>query len=247
METKRAWMPLSAGLILILAFSMLVVLTGCSTDEEGSDTLDMTPSVTQEELEKEINLDEADFVTAEDGEVTIGMSAQGDGSADGIRTELSPDEVWADNEVTGSDNFTLPSAVQLEDGSLGQLSIPAIGLTVPIYEAENNELEAMVNGVAHFAETSSWDGNVGLAGHNTGVNTYFQDLYKLQPGDEIILTSALGTRTYEVSISKEIDETDWSMLDRTEDNRITLITCVNHDLTKRLCVQGIEVETQEAE
>ena len=139
METKRAWMPLSAGLILILAFSMLVALTGCSTDEEGSDTLDMTPSVTQEELEKEINLDEADFVTAEDGEVTIGMSAQGDGSADGIRTELSPDEVWADNEVTGSDNFTLPSAVQLEDGSLGQLSIPAIGLTVPIYEAENNE------------------------------------------------------------------------------------------------------------
>ena len=67
METKRAWMPLSAGLILILAFSMLVALTGCSTDEEGSDTLDMTPSVTQEELEKEINLDEADFATAEDG------------------------------------------------------------------------------------------------------------------------------------------------------------------------------------
>lgn len=30
METKRAWMPLSAGLILILAFSMLVALTGCS-------------------------------------------------------------------------------------------------------------------------------------------------------------------------------------------------------------------------
>ena len=34
--------------------------------------------------------------------------------------------------------------------------------------------------------------------------------------------TALGTRTYKVSEIKEIEETDWSMLGRTEDNRIGL-------------------------
>lgn len=221
------------------------LLTGCSSNEENSSSEAPTPTISQEELKAEVDFENAEFVTGEDGEVLISMSPDGGTGTDGaaLRSELSPDEVWENSSaaLTGSDGFTLPEAVQLEDGSLGTLQIPAINLTVSVYETEDNELEAMVEGVAHFKETSCWDGNIGLAGHNQGVNTFFQDLYKLKNGDQIILTTALGTRTYEVSMSKEIDETDWSYLERTDNNRITLITCVNHDLTKRLCVQGVEV------
>lgn len=221
------------------------LLTGCNSNEENSSSEEPARTISQEDLKDEIDFESAEFVTGEDGEVLIAMSPDGGTGTDGaaLRSDLSPDEVWENDStvLTGSDGFTLPEAVQLEDGSLGTLQIPAINLTVSVYETEDNELEAMVEGVAHFKETSCWDGNIGLAGHNQGVNTFFQDLYKLKDGDQIILTTALGTRTYEVNMSKEIDETDWSYLGRTDDNRITLITCVNHDLTKRLCVQGVEV------
>lgn len=229
----------------IFAAASAFMLTGCGSNDEGSSLAEEpTPTISEEELKAEVDFEGAEFATSADGEVLISMSPNGSNANGSLRSELSPDEVWKNSDavLTGSDGFTLPETVQLEDGSLGTLQIPVINLTVSVYETEDNELEAMVEGVAHFKETSCWDGNIGLAGHNQGVNTFFQDLYKLKNGDQIILTTALGTRTYEVTMSKEIDETDWSYLERTDDNRITLITCVNHDLTKRLCVQGIEVK-----
>ena len=38
---------------------------------------------------------------------------------------------------------------------------------------------------------------------------------------------------------KEIEETDFSVLEPTKDNRITLITCIANQRAKRLCVIGI--------
>ena len=251
---KRYFLPVLSGFLILASAVMLLSLSGCSpaTEEEilsSSEPLEaLDESPTPDELSGEVNFANADYATSADGEVLIQIDPNAPGvpgnAGMAYRSDKGPDEVWNGSEgsLVGSDGFTLPEAVAMEDGSLGTLQIPAIGLTVSVYETEDNELEAMVHGVAHFKETSCWDGNVGLAGHNQGVNTFFQDLYKLKNGDKIILTTALGTRTYEVTMSKEIDETDWSYLDRTDDNRITLITCVNHDLTKRLCVQGVEVE-----
>ena len=59
-------------------------------------------------------------------------------------------------------------------------------------------------------------------------------------GDEIIYKTPYGIKTYEIVLSTIIDETDWSYLEETEDNRITLITCVRNRPNKRLCVQAIE-------
>ena len=43
---------------------------------------------------------------------------------------------------------------------------------------------------------------------------------------------------------KEIDETDWSMLGRTEDNRITMTTCIDGEPSKRLVVQAVEQKSE---
>ena len=59
-------------------------------------------------------------------------------------------------------------------------------------------------------------------------------------GDEIIYKTPYGIKTYEIVLSTIIDETDWSYLQETEDNRITLITCVRNKPQKRLCVQAVE-------
>ena len=62
----------------------------------------------------------------------------------------------------------------------------------------------------------------------------------MQEGDIIKYSSALGNKEYKITTIKQIQETDWSMLEDTEDNRITIITCVRNRPELRLCVQAIE-------
>jgi len=100
----------------------------------------------------------------------------------------------------------------------------------------------MLEFVGHFETTSKWDGNIGLAAHNRGYPiNYFSKINELVEGDEIIYKTDLGIKKYLVKTSVIIEDIDWSYLQATEDNRITLITCVANEPTKRLCVQGIEI------
>ena len=126
------------------------------------------------------------------------------------------------------------------DGSIGTLRIPEIDLKVTAYDGDT--YEAMKKGVGHIVSTSAWDGNIGLVGHNRGSNDYFRKLKNLELGDEITYKTKLGTREYEVTFIGRISETDWSRLQYTDDNRITLITCVEDVPDKRLCVQAVEVD-----
>ncbi len=99
----------------------------------------------------------------------------------------------------------------------------------------------MLNYVGHFDNTKFWDGNVGLAAHNRGYPiNYFENVKDLTINDEIIYKTPYGERKYEVTMYKVIEQTDWSNLQETDDNRITLITCVRNKPEKRLCVQAIE-------
>lgn len=149
--------------------------------------------------------------------------------------QTDPDQV----ENTG--NYTLPEKAEMKDGSIGILTIEAIGVSAPVYETDD-EMEAMRKGIAHYKTTSAWSGNIGLCAHNgTASYCWFHDLHKLEKGDVVTYQTALGTRTYEVSEIKEIEETDWSMLGRTEDNRITMTTCMDEKPSKRLCVQAVEI------
>ena len=68
---------------------------------------------------------------------------------------------------------------------------------------------------------------------------YFARIKELEIGDEIIYKVNNETRNYIVKTIKIIEETDWSYLKETKDNRITLITCVENRPTKRLCIQAI--------
>ena len=135
--------------------------------------------------------------------------------------QTDPDQV----ENTG--NYTLPEKAEMKDGSIGVLTIESIGVSAPVYETDD-EMEAMRKGIAHYKTTSAWSGNIGLCAHNGNASyCWFHDLHKLEKGDVVTYQTALGTRTYEVSEIKEIEETDWSMLGRTEDNRITMTTVLS--------------------
>lgn len=69
---------------------------------------------------------------------------------------------------------------------------------------------------------------------------YFENVKELHINDEIIYKTPYGTKKYKVVLATIIEETDWSYLQETKENKITLITCVRNSPNKRLCVQAIE-------
>lgn len=124
-------------------------------------------------------------------------------------------------------------------GYLGTLKIPELGLSVKIYQGTGSS--TLAKGVGHFTETSIWDGNVALAAHNRGTNSYFGEIHTLELGDRISLTTKLGTRTYEVFSVSKVSETDTSALASSTDNLLTLYTCVRNQSQYRWCVQARQV------
>ena len=157
-----------------------------------------------------------------------------------LQTVSNPEAIWTEETYAG--NHTPIEKVQMADGSIGVLTIPKLALSVNVYESPDN-MEAMLKGVAHFPSTSAWDGNVSMSAHNInldGSDGYFKYLYTLQKGDSVTYQTALGERSYMVESVSTIAASDWTPTGYTDDNRLTMITCISGQPDKRLCVTAIE-------
>jgi len=139
------------------------------------------------------------------------------------------------NEADSTDNLML----QIDgENVLGVIKIDKINFEGLIYEGTS--MQTLSKGVGHFENTPYIDGNVCLAAHNS--NSYWAKLHTLSAGDKIHYTCFLGTKEYEVSNISKISETDWSSLENTDTNTLTLITCVKGQKNLRLCVQAKEIK-----
>ncbi|MCI8470441.1 MAG: sortase [Clostridia bacterium] len=135
---------------------------------------------------------------------------------------------------TLNDDFLL----QIDGESvIGVVKIEKIGFEGLVFEG--TKLDTLDKGVGHFESSRIFDGNVCLAAHNY-INMW-KELYKVSQGDTIQYACVLGQKTYKVCDIKEIEYTDISVLENTIENRITLITCIKNNPSKRLLVQAIEI------
>ncbi len=131
----------------------------------------------------------------------------------------------------------------IEKNEKWKIEIPAIQLKAEI--AEGTDEKTLNEKIGHFEETQKETGNIGLAAHNRGYNVnYFENLKKLKEGDEIKYIHNNYENTYEVIKNDIIEDTDWSKLENTEENMLTLITCVENEPNYRRCVQAIEKEEE---
>ena len=126
-----------------------------------------------------------------------------------------------------------------EDGTIGTLTVERFNKTVKVYEGEN--LDNLKKGAGHFSNTSAWDGNVALAGHNRGGSAYFSFVKDLNNGDRLTYTTRYGTRTYQVVSKTQINEWDNLPLSWSAENILTLITCVADVPELRYCVIAVEI------
>ncbi len=169
-----------------------------------------------------------------DGTIYVGEPANIDRSKDAA---LVPPTFTETVSPTLGVGFTdAVNDLHYEDGSIGTLSIPTLGVSARVYDGTDSA--TLAKGIGHFFETSIWDGNCAFAAHNRGVNALFGQIHTLKVGDSITLTTKLGTRTYTVTSIEKVLETDTSKLAATVENCVTLYTCVRNEPQYRWCVRA---------
>ena len=144
--------------------------------------------------------------------------------------------------IMQQENTTETQLSKIEkDNQIWKIEIPKINLDAET--SEGTDRETLNEYVGHFEETQVEEGNIGLAAHNRGyaVN-YFQNLKNLREGDEIIYQHNDFQKIYEVEKCRIIKDTDWKCLENTEENRLTLITCMENEPEYRRCIQAIEIK-----
>ena len=168
-----------------------------------------------------------------------GIPASGSVIGGGASGVVTPSSTVSGGNYQPSVLFTdVTSELYYKNGSLGRLDIPALDLSVRI--CQGTDSKTLVKGVGHFEDTSIWEGNVCLAAHNRGANSYFGQIHTLNIGDKITLTTKLGTRTYHVTDVSKVSETDRSGLADSGENMLTLYTCVRNQRDQRWCVTAVE-------
>lgn len=141
-----------------------------------------------------------------------------------------------EDENVANSNYVKEHIVKSE---LWQIEIPTISLIADIEEGTDKNI--LNQYVGHFITTQKEYGNVGLAAHNRGYEVnYFQNLKLLKKGDEIKYKYNEFEKVYEVEKCRIIKDTEWKYLENTEDNRLTLITCVENQPEYRRCIQAVE-------
>lgn len=203
-------------------------LSGVAPMQLGSDKYTWNGSIAENSL------------TAPGGSGAIVMPPSVNGAAPGTGTVGSTGNAGSDGNsnfsVTGKKNVTAADLAR-DDGSIGSLKIPAIDVSVKVYD--DTTTANMKKGATHFTETSYWDGNVAMAAHNR--SSYFGKIYKLKSGDKITYSTNIGTRKYEVVSVYKIDDDDTSCLNDSTENRLTLVTCVENQSAYRWCVIAKEI------
>lgn len=145
------------------------------------------------------------------------------------------------NSINNLNKKSNKIAYKLYDNIEAFLTIPSLNIyQAPISEGTTQNV--MKNYIGHFSNTSYDVGNIGLASHNRGNGAcYFKDLYKLKKGDYIFYTYKDTINKYVVSNIVVIDSYDWSYLENTSENKLTLITCINDKPQLRLCIQALQM------
>lgn len=148
-------------------------------------------------------------------------------------TDLSPVSATAARIVTSLEaDLPVPEPVPADPRAptpeirLGQLEIPAIGLSQPLFEGVT--LTAIDRGPSHWPGTAMPGqlGNVVVAGHRVTKTRPFYDLDLLQPGDELIFSMADGSRhVYALDRIEVVDDEAMHIVDQTYGYRATLFAC----------------------
>jgi sortase A len=140
--------------------------------------------------------------------------------------ESMPPMTMTTPSASNSRTSVLPaprSSVAVKPGTpLAELSIPRLGVSAVVLEGSDDHTLRV--GLGHIKSTSlpGESGNVAIAGHR---DSFFRPLRNVQVGDDILLDTPNARVHYRVSSYSVVNPSEVSVIDRTQDARLTLVTC----------------------
>jgi sortase A len=124
-------------------------------------------------------------------------------------------------EQSSSSTSSLSAPVARHDG-LTRVYIPKINLDVIVVEGTNHKALRLGPGHLKGTPVPGESGNSVISAHR---DTFFRNIYELKNGDDIQVRRDGHTYTFEVTGKKIVVPNDLSVLKKTKDTRLTLITC----------------------
>ena len=189
--------------------------------------------------------------TEADGDSSDGRSGEGSADpTDGDATDTTAAPGAADGGA-GDADAAVPTAVPVDQqlipavehgDALARLEIPRLGTDhIVVAGVETSDLK---KGPGHFPETPlpGQLGNSAIAGHRTTYGQPFHDVDKLEPGDEMIVTTLSGTFVYVVTGQEIVQPTDYHVV-ATTDPTIATLTLTSCDpkwtAENRIVIHGV--------
>lgn len=129
--------------------------------------------------------------------------------------------------------------------SLGEVSIPSVGVYLPIYDGVS--ADAMINGAGTlYADQTMGQGNYGLISHTVfdAEQLLFSPLNRVSEGTPVYVTDGSSVFTYVVDGVRTVSRSDVDAL-KGDGNRLTLVTCADVRAQSRLVVTCRLVETKD--
>ncbi len=102
------------------------------------------------------------------------------------------------------------------------LEMPDVGLKVPVYRGADDLNMDRGAGLIQGTAAPGTIGNMGIAGHRDG---YFRVLKDAEVGDLLTVQTPAGRQQYRVEDILIVDPIDVDVLDPTDDQQLTLVTC----------------------
>ncbi|MBM7602773.1 sortase A [Metabacillus crassostreae] len=122
------------------------------------------------------------------------------------------------DENEGSTNTDKPD----EGEKIGEISIPKLDMSVPIYEGTNEE--ELGKGAGHYSNSvmPGEDNNTVISGHR---DTVFRNLKEVGENDVIKVETAKGIYTYRIEKVRIVDAEDKTVIVPKPEATLTLTTC----------------------
>ena len=176
-----------------------------------------------------------------DFEKTISNSDNDEKKSSDISDNIKGD--FKSNSNTTSKSGTSSNSHDFKN-TVGILKIPKIDLKVAV--GEGIDMKTLKYAAGHFPDTPypGEEGNCSIAGHRSYTyNQFFNRLDEVDEGDKIIMQTKNGEFTYEVYKKFVVLPEDVSVLNDTEGEELTLITCTPvRSATHRVIIKAILAE-----
>lgn len=146
-----------------------------------------------------------------------------------------------ENKAT-SNQAGQPVKAQRQVKAMMRLEIPDIGLSSIVVSGTSQS--ALYDGPGWYEESAyPGEGNTAIAGHNNMYGSWFRNIKKLQPGNQIYLSYKGKRYTYSVEKVYPIATNDWSVIAPTKEIVLTLTTC--YTKTERLVCRAVLKDSTE--